>query len=296
MNNRPEISVIIPVFNSAIYLNKIIPSLLKQDYPKEKFEIICVDNNSTDKSLDLLRQYPELSVVEEREIQSSYAARNTGLKNSKASIIAFIDADCIASKQWLRNGIEKMREENADLVGGNVEFILTKTSSASEYYDSLVNMQNELNIREKKVAKTANLFVKKSIFEMIGFFPDNLQSGGDVQWTKMATDNNFKLVYAQKAIVYHPARKTKELVQKQFRVGKGQIPVWKQSEMSKTEIVKKILLSLLPTHLSKLKKNIAKKDNSLMSKKLFSIWLMAWIAKLATNAGRISFFLFPGKR
>ncbi|MBA7514945.1 hypothetical protein ES705_06982 [subsurface metagenome] len=86
-------------------------------------------------------------------------------------------------------------------------------------------MQIEDNIRERKVAKTANLFAKKEIFNKIGLFPDYVKSGGDVQWTNKATRKKYSLVYAPKAIVMHPARSLKNLIKKQYRVGKGMMHI-----------------------------------------------------------------------
>ncbi|MHA1342119.1 MAG: glycosyltransferase, partial [Promethearchaeota archaeon] len=215
-----KVSIIIPVYNSNYYINKLLNSLLNLDYPKNDYEIIVIDNNSSDQTKELVKQYP-VKLLEENNIQSSYAARNRGIKNAQYDILAFIDADCIASKAWLKEGIETIVNEEADLVGGQVEFYFSKEKTASELYDSITNMQVEDNIKERGVAKTANLFAKKDIFNKIGLFPEDVQSGGDVQWTARATSKGFKLLYNSKAIVLHPARKFKEIIKKQYRVGKG---------------------------------------------------------------------------
>lgn len=205
-------------------------------------EIIIVDNNSTDNTLQKVKvhesEYPDLiRILEEKEIQSSYAARNTGIKAARGSIIAFIDADCIATPQWIKEGIRTMFSESADLVGGNVEFTYSEKKSAAEVHDSMTNMQIEYNINEEGVAKTANLFVKPSLFESVGMFPDWVKSGGDVMWTGSATKKGFNLVYSPKAVVKHPARTLKELLKKRYRVGKGMVHIWVSEGKTWREII-----------------------------------------------------------
>jgi hypothetical protein len=75
------------------------------------------------------------------------------------------------------------------------------------------------------VAKTANLFVKISLFDEIGMFPHHATSGGDVQWTAMATRAGHKLVYTPCAIVKHLARTLNELLKKQYNI----FPICKKS-------------------------------------------------------------------
>lgn len=79
----------------------------------------------------------------------------------------------------------------------------------------------EGNIRERDVAKTANLLVQQYVFNEIGDFPSHLRSGGDVIWTSRATDEGFDLVFCPDAEVWKPSRGFAGLVKKQYRVGKG---------------------------------------------------------------------------
>lgn len=231
IDDYPFVSIIVPAYNAEEIIGTLVESLINQDYPKELLEIIIVDNNSTDNTFQTAKEYeheyPDLiRILEERDIQSSYAARNTGIKVARGSIIAFIDADCTATPQWIKEGIRTMNSESADLVGGNVEFTYSEKKSAAEVHDSMTNMQIEYNINEEGVAKTANLFVKPSLFNSVGMFPDWVKSGGDVMWTGAATEKGFNLVYSPKAIVKHPARTLKELLKKRYRVGKGIVHIW----------------------------------------------------------------------
>src|SRR5262245_14299213 len=94
------VSVILPVYNDEANVAKLMDSLMRLDYPRDSFEVIAVDNNSRDHSKEILKNYP-VTVLEENELQSSYAARNKGIKFAKNRILAFVDSDCIVSPQWL---------------------------------------------------------------------------------------------------------------------------------------------------------------------------------------------------
>jgi len=287
-----KISVIIPIYNGKNYIKKLLDSLLDLNYPKNDFEIIVVDNNSSDNTIELVKKYP-VRLLEEKSIQSSYAARNKGIKHAKYDILAFIDADCIASKAWIKEGIEPIVNEEADLVGGQVEFYFSKEKTASELYDSITNMQVEDNIRERGVAKTANLFAKKNIFNKIGLFPEDVQSGGDVQWTAKATSKGFKLLYNSKAIVLHPARKFKEIIKKQYRVGKGMPLIWKNNKGMKNQkpFYINLIRLMVPHRLNALKNRLKNRGNKNMSKKIFQVWVVAYICKLSTLFGVLNYYI-----
>jgi glycosyltransferase involved in cell wall biosynthesis len=96
-----KISVIVPFYNSAMHIEKCITALLSQNYPSQDFEIIMIDNNSTDLSRSIVRKYPSITLLSEKK-QGSYAARNLGIRRAEGEILAFTDADCIPDANWLK--------------------------------------------------------------------------------------------------------------------------------------------------------------------------------------------------
>jgi len=74
------------------------------------------------------------------------------------------------SKNWISEGVQALREENADMAGGRISFILSDNLSAAEFVDSMTFMHNERHV-ENKGAITANLFVRSHLFGQIGFSP-----------------------------------------------------------------------------------------------------------------------------
>ena len=114
------ISVIIPVYNGERTIGACVESLLAQDYPKDKYEVIIVDNNSKDKTAGIIKEYSVQYLFEGR-IQSSYAARNAAIKAAKGEILAFTDADCAADKEWLKNGIAEFIDNKIGCVAGGIK-------------------------------------------------------------------------------------------------------------------------------------------------------------------------------
>jgi glycosyltransferase involved in cell wall biosynthesis len=94
-------SVIVPVHNTAAHLERCISALLGQDYPRGEFEILMVDNNSTDGSAGILARAQGIRALSEAK-QGSYAARNRGVREAHGSILAFTDSDCAPDARWLR--------------------------------------------------------------------------------------------------------------------------------------------------------------------------------------------------
>jgi glycosyltransferase involved in cell wall biosynthesis len=232
------LSVIIPVYNDNAGLKKLLPTLMQQSYPQNKYEVIVVDNGSYEDVTEVTADFA-VKLLTENDIQSSYAARNKGIQHARGEVFVFIDSDCRATDNWLYEGIKKMYQTRSDLVGGNVVFTFSEKKTSAEYYDAIIFLQMNEKIKQG-FCGGANMFVKRSVFDSIGMFPQNVQSGGDVFFAKNATVSGFKLTYAPKAIVYHPTRRFWPLIRKMFRVGKGKAQITKISKtlLDKEEIIK----------------------------------------------------------
>jgi len=284
INTIPTVSIIVPAYNAEKNIATLIESLLHLDYPKELLEIIIVDNNSTDKTKTIVKRYP-VKLLEENTIQSSYAARNEGIRNAKNAILVFCDSDCIATPQWVKEGVKVLVTESADLVGGQIEFIYSRRKTIAEQYDSTIHMRHEFCIKEQKISTTANLFVKASLFEAIGMFPEGVKSGGDVQWTAKATKSGFLLVYAPEAVIKHPARPLKELLKKRFRVGTGRTYI----ELDEGKPLRAVTYStfglLLPPRISSIRRIVQQRGTPEMKEKVLSMWYVLYLCNLLTALG-----------
>ncbi len=216
--NYPDVSLVIPIHNSEKYIDRLLSGIRSLEY-NGHFEVIIVDNASTDHTYEQLKK-TEFKVLSCTENLSSYAARNVGIEAAQYDFIAFTDADCLVSSDWLTNGISHLVSNEYDIVAGRVEFEFSDPDSSWEIYDSLVNMDNRFSVSRGE-AKTANVFVRKSLFEKFRLFDDSAKSGEDVKWTSDMVKQGCRLSYCHEAVVYHPTRLKAETLVKARRVGSG---------------------------------------------------------------------------
>jgi glycosyltransferase involved in cell wall biosynthesis len=119
MQNRLRISLVIPVYNEESYLADCLRSALAQHEPFH--EIIVVDNNSTDLTARIARQFPEVTLISERK-QGVVHARNRGFNTTSSDIIARIDADTRLPSDWTETVQTIFADKKADAVSGKMEF------------------------------------------------------------------------------------------------------------------------------------------------------------------------------
>ncbi len=119
-----NISVVITAYNEEVYLPNCLKALGAQDYPKENFEIIVVDNNSTDKTAAIAKSFGA-RVVEEKQ-QGYVFGLNTGMYAAAGEIIAVTDADTFVSKDWLSTISNSFDEVGVVGVTGSLDNLSSK--------------------------------------------------------------------------------------------------------------------------------------------------------------------------
>lgn len=217
----PTVSVIVPTFNGKDTLNLTIEALLSQSYPKHEYEIIIVDDGSTDGTSDFMREFPKIDYYMQANA-GSYSARNLGIGKAKGTILAFTDADCIPDKSWLEQGVKAIVSGRYEILVGRIDFLLSSKISAVEAYDINFHMLQEYYCKILHSGATANILVNRNVIEKIGPFDTKLRSGGDMEFCRRAKEMQLTIGYGDSVIVYHPTRKTlKELLRKRLRVLNG---------------------------------------------------------------------------
>jgi len=288
--NNPFVSIIVPVYNDPKGIGACVRALLNQTYPPENYEILVVNNASTDDTAKVVESFG-VTALSESDIQGSYAARNTGVLHAKGNILAFTDADCLPVSDWLIQGVTALERHEADLLSGHVRFLYSDRRTGAELWDSITNMQIEENIAERNITKTANLFVRKRVFDEIGLFPEELKSGGDVIWTGRATSKGKKLIYHASAEVAHPARRIKELFAKQVRVGKGQPAIWMENGDSALQVAARILRGLIPIRPRTVKRILLSKGMRLQRGDVLRTWAAALGCRISGVLGNVAAIL-----
>ncbi len=227
-DRRPTVSVITPVYNAAAALPRLMASLRAQEYPRERVEIILVDNDSTDGSGEVIKSFPDVVVLRQTAYRGPGATRNAGIERAQGDVLAFIDADCWAHPAWLRTGVEKLVGEGLDRVAGHVEFVLSPYPNLYETYDAAINFR-QTDFMEGGWCGTGNLFTRQGLFDELGLFDPVLISCEDTEFGMRASRAGKTLGFAPGAIVYHQARTSLgALVKKWIRTEYGAAQVWKR--------------------------------------------------------------------
>ncbi|WP_299414371.1 glycosyltransferase [Acaryochloris sp. IP29b_bin.148] len=280
----PKVTVIIPVYNDSQRLKLCLQALKKQTYSQSHYTVIVVDNNSTENLSDVTDEFPNVELAFEAQ-PGSYAARNKGIAISASDILAFTDSDCIPSIEWIEKGVQSLESEAADLVGGKIDFLFSSPKSSAELFDSITALQVKKNIETRQLTVTANLLVYRRVFDALGLFDASLQSGGDFQWTKKATDAGFKLVYSPGAKISHPARNLTSLVKKGYRVGTGQLYIQLSQNKALSVVALNSLKKLLPPNPYGYWRFVNTSGNDEARRRFISIWAIAWMANAALSLG-----------
>ncbi|MGC9502542.1 glycosyltransferase [Baaleninema sp.] len=218
------VSVVVPIYNGEADVPDLISCLKGQTYPREKVEYLLVDNNSSDRTLDLLKDVAQgadfpLHPLSETEIQSSYAARNTGIRAARHDLLAFTDADCRPESTWLENLVKPFQNPEVGLVAGEIQALAPKTflERYAERY-KVLSQTYTLEHPFCPYGQTANLAVRREAFVKVGLFRPYLTTGGDADmcW-RILRQTDWKLEFAETAVVRHRHRATLEELYKQWR-------------------------------------------------------------------------------
>ncbi|MEG4145943.1 glycosyltransferase [Microcoleus sp. Pol12B5] len=225
----PQVSVVVPVYNGEMDLPELIECLRSQTYPIDSVEYLLVDNNSRDRTLAILETAAKLDQITirhltENQIQSSYAARNQGIRASTGEIIAFTDADCRPESDWLENLVKPFVDLEVGISAGEILALPGKT-----ILEQHAERQNTLSQKHTLAhpfcpyGQTANLAVRRLVLQQIGLFRPHLTSGGDADlcW-RILRETSYQLHFAQNAIVRHRHRSTiKQLQSQWYRYGES---------------------------------------------------------------------------
>ena len=114
-----KVSVVIPVYNEEKYIGYCLNSLMKQIVPPD--EIIVVDNNCADKTIEIAGRYPNVKIIKEKQ-QGMIYARNRGFNTAQGDIIARCDADTILPTNWIKKIKANFEKEKIDALTGPLVF------------------------------------------------------------------------------------------------------------------------------------------------------------------------------
>lgn len=218
--NVPEVSVIVPHYNDLASLETCIASLMVQDFPADRREIVVCDNDSLpSETIEAMLAGRARLVVQ--PVKGAGPARNRGVEAARGDILAFIDCDCVAAPGWLSAGVAALT--HADVIGGRVTvFSAAARPTGADIFERIFAFDQQGYVEKKQFTVTANLFTRRDVFERVGDFAIGVSE--DVEWSRRAVAKGFRLRYAHDAVVSHPTRpdwpalrnKWKRMVREEF--------------------------------------------------------------------------------
>lgn len=220
----PELSVIICTRNRLHYLRKALKSVMDQSVSGISFEIVVVDNGSTDKTSQYVKELAEqcslLKYTFEAKLGLS-TARNTGCMVSTGKYLAFLDDDAIASRKWLEKIYSAFNsgESGIGCVGGKIDLIWEKPRPLW-LHDGLLSQLGKLDISDQRILLFPNQYlfggnfaISKDALETCGLFDPRLGRQGkklisneEIELQKRLASSGISRVYDPEILIYHHAR------------------------------------------------------------------------------------------
>lgn len=191
----PSVTVVIPVYNEERYIGDCLASLGKLQYPKDKLEILVVDNGSTDNTLQIVSDFGIKSVIEPGVKVGG--VRNFGAKITSSDIIVFLDSDCVVETDWLELGVEQLQKGFA-AVGG--QYLLRDQPAWIERYWVLNNSREHVH---QYALVGGCIFIWRKIFTELNGFNETLNSGEDYELTERIKKSGGKVVIYPAISVIH---------------------------------------------------------------------------------------------
>ncbi len=188
-NFKPLISVIIPIYNGEKFVEQLFEQLHRQQY--QPLEIIVVDDGSNDETAKMVSKFKDINYIYQKNTGPS-AARNLGLQFAQGEFIAFLDCDDLWSENHLTSLIQQF-QNNSELgiikgqIQNQVIFNHSNENRELPYFNCLLG----------------SCIIRKSIFEKIGSFDEELLFCEDMDWFTRAWENNIPLKKIDKISLYY---------------------------------------------------------------------------------------------
>lgn len=215
----PGISIVVPVYQGEALIGQCLDSLLRLDYPRDLYEIILVDNASTDRTAQIAQSRGIEPLYEAR--QGAAIACNTGWRRARFDLVAFTDADCVVEADWLRQLAPHLARPGVGGCGGCLNPSEPRNLVQQYIIDkNILSQERALEDRpgSPPFVVTANVLYSKAALEAVGGFEESLTGAGydaDIAWRIQWA--GYTIAYEPRAVVWHYHRATLRGFMRQLR-------------------------------------------------------------------------------
>jgi len=201
VSDLPFVTVVIPALNEEQVIGDCLRSLQSQTWPRERYEVVVVDNGSTDRTAEIARSLGA-KVLQATE-RSAYVARNTAIAATTGDYLAFTDADCVPDSRWIHDLVTADAEQGTGIVAGHIEYRMAFESLGNRM---LIASRSGEVIRENvcvhHCAPTGNVLIRRDLLQRHGPF-STTAFGSDVAFSRKLAACGHPPTYAPTAIVVH---------------------------------------------------------------------------------------------
>jgi GT2 family glycosyltransferase len=225
-----EFSIVVPTYNRTRQLTSCLESIARLEYPREKFEVIVVNDGGHEDIPARCGDVP-IVVVSQRN-RGPAASRNTGVRHARGRFVAFIDDDCTVQHDWLeRLGIATQRNPEA-VIGGRTVNQLTRNvyaATSQSIIDYVYSYYDDSPGRPRFFA-SKNLTVRRDLFHEIGGFDETFRTAEDREFCRRWIASGRNLIYDEAVTVVHAHDLSLASLHAQhFAYGRGALPYWKKA-------------------------------------------------------------------
>jgi hypothetical protein len=216
------VSVIVAARDAEADVRRLCECLQRQTADPEAFELLIVDDGSIDGTAQAVAAAePRAQLIRLPRAGGPYPARNVAAARSRGQLLAFTDVDALPTPHWVENGMRAFEHPAVDMIGGAIRIPLDDRPSAVALVDAARHLDQELYY-SFGFAATANMWVRRAVFEELGGFEERLLSGGDGDFGRRAKTAGKRLEYHPEVAVDHPPReRAGALIRKGYRLGIG---------------------------------------------------------------------------
>jgi len=233
-SNLPSVSIIIPCRNEEKYIEKCLDSLIAQDFPKEKMEVLVIDGMSEDRTREIISNLksqisnPPIRLIDNLKKFTNFAL-NLGIKEAKGEILMLIGAHAGYEKDYVSKCVRCLKEYDADNVGGVMKTLPSENTlfakaiafslscpfgAGNAYYKSGYSGQ------PKWVDTVFGGCYKREVFDKIGLFNENLVRSQDMEFNLRLKKAGGKILLVPNIVsYYYPKSNLKDFFLHNFEDG-----------------------------------------------------------------------------
>jgi cellulose synthase/poly-beta-1,6-N-acetylglucosamine synthase-like glycosyltransferase len=200
---EPSVSVVVPAYNAEATIDECVRSLLELRYPREKLELLVVDNESRDGTAKALRRYRDdrIALLGERK-RGAAAARNAGLAHSGGEVVAFTDADCAVDPDWLRHLVVPAQYPGVGIAGGTI-LAGPSATDVERFGEEIHDHRRAIEVYRPPYAITMSWASRRELLRELGGFDERFSRCQDVDLSFRVVQAGYALAFVPEAVVYH---------------------------------------------------------------------------------------------